>query len=220
MAAPSRNFAVIGLGTFGATVAKELSGFGDYVIGVDTNERAVAAVADLISHAVIADARDEAALREAGVADCDVALIAIGENLEANVLATINAKMLGVPTVWAKALNRTHHRILSKIGAERVIQPEEEVGLQMAQVLHNPRIRNYMSVGNGFLVVNFVVPEKLDGKSLTDLGVGSRFDLRCVGVMRGTDFIGTSAEDPELATEDKLLLLGRRADLREFAASF
>ncbi|RYH10887.1 TrkA family potassium uptake protein [Tropicimonas sp. IMCC6043] len=219
MPAPTRNFAVIGLGTFGATVAKELFRFGDYVVGLDTDERAVTAVADLVSHAVIADARDEAALREAGVGDCDVALIAIGEELEANVLATINARMLGVPTIWAKAMSRTHHLILSKIGAERVILPEEEVGLQVAQVLHNPRMRSYLSLGNGFYVVNFLVPETIDSKRLSALGFGESFELRCLGVMRGTDFIGTAVEDPELATGDKLKILGKRTELRDFAAS-
>ncbi|MFV0360958.1 potassium channel family protein, partial [Tropicimonas sp.] len=186
---------------------------------IDSSERAVLSVADLISHAVIADARDEAALREAGVGDTDVALIAIGENLEANVLATINAKMVGVPTVWAKALNRTHHRILSKLGVERVILPEEEVGLHVAQVLHNPRMRNYLSLGNGYHVVNFLVPPVLDKKRLSDLDLGGRFRVRCLGLMRGTDFLGGEAEDPLLSVEDKMMLLGRRNDLRDFAAS-
>ncbi|MFV0332974.1 MAG: potassium channel family protein [Tropicimonas sp.] len=218
MAELSRNFAVIGLGTFGATVARELARFEDYVIGIDISERPVAALADLITHAVIADARDEAALREAGVADCDVALIAIGEGLEANVLATINARMLGVPTIWAKATSRTHHRILSKIGAERVILPEEEVGLQVAQMLHNPQMRSYLSVGNGFYVVTFQVPQVHAGKRPSELGIGTKMDLRNIGVMRGTDFVGAAAEDPHLAAGDRLMLLGRRSELRKFAS--
>jgi trk system potassium uptake protein TrkA len=216
----ARSFAIIGLGTFGSTVARELARFGNYVIGIDNTERAAAALADHLTHTVIADARDEAALREAGVADCDVALIAIGEDLEANVLATINTKMLGVETIWAKAINRTHHRILSKLGAERVILPEEEVGLHVAQVLHNPRMRNYLSLGNGFHVINMLVPEELAGKNLSALKLDTRFNLRTLGVMRGTDFLGSTGEDPELACEDKLMLLGRRNDLRDFASSF
>lgn len=219
MPPPPRSFAVIGLGTFGSTVAKELARFGNYVIGIDVNERAVSALADLISYAVIADARDEGALREAGVGDCDVALIAIGEDLEANVLSTINAKMVGAETIWAKAINRTHHRILSKLGAERVILPEEEVGLHVAQVLHNPRMRNYLSMGNGFHVVNFLVPEELQDKRLADLKLNERFRVRSLGVMRGTDFLGNEVENPVLKVEDKLMLLGRRNDLRDFAAS-
>ena len=214
----ARNFAVIGLGTFGTTVAKELARFEHYVIGIDNSERPVAALADVITHAVIADARDEEALREAGVADCDVALIAIGEDLEANVLAAINARMLGVPTIWAKAISRTHHRILSKLGVERVILPEEEVGLEVAQVLNNPQLRSFLSIGNGFYVVIFQAPAALEGVRLSELGVGTKIDLRNMGVMRGTDFTGAGEEDPPLSEGDKFLLFGRRAELRKFAA--
>lgn len=219
MPSAPRTYAVIGLGSFGGTVARELARFGNFVIGIDNSERSVSALADLVSHAIIADARDEAALREAGVADCDVALIAIGEDLEANVLATINTKMLGVSTIWAKATSRTHHRILSKLGAERVILPEEEVGLHVAQMLHNPMMRNYLSMGNGYHVVNLIVPEALKDKRLTELRLEERFNLRGLGVMRGTDFIGNASEDPVLNTDDKLMLLGRRNDLRDFASS-
>ncbi|QDY68362.1 potassium channel family protein [Qingshengfaniella alkalisoli] len=219
MARKTRNFAVIGLGTFGTTVAKELTRFGNYVIGVDINERNVAAMADTLTHAVIADARDDTALREAGIGECDVVLIAIGEDLEANVLATINAKMIGVPLIWAKAVSRTHHRILNKLGADRVVQPEEEVGMHIAQMLHNPLMRDYVSLGNGFHVVNMRVPESLEGKRVSQLDLGDRFELRCLGVMRGSEFIGSDSSDCALSVDDKLLVLGNRINLREFAAS-
>lgn len=219
MAKKPRNFAVIGLGSFGGTVAKELSRFGNFVIGIDINERNVTPLADTVSHAVIADARDETALREAGVGDCDVAVIAIGEDLEANVLATINTKMLGVPVVWAKSISRTHHRILMKLGADRVVEPEEEVGMRVAQMLHNPMMRDYVSIGNGYHVVTMVVPDGLDGKTLGSLDLAGRFNLRCVGVMRGTEYIGQDGTDCALAKDDRLLLLGKRQDLRDFAAS-
>ena len=120
----SRSFAVIGLGTFGSTVASELSNFGNHVLGIDCNEQNVARLADTLSEAIIADGKDEAALKEAGLADYDVAIIAIGEDLEANILCTMNIKLIGVETIWVKALNKTHHRILSRLGADRVILPE------------------------------------------------------------------------------------------------
>lgn len=119
----SRSFAVIGLGTFGTTVASELARFGNHVLGIDTIERNVSRVAETLAEAVIADGRDEQALREAGVGNYDVAVVAIGEELEANILCSMNVKLLGVPTVWVKAMSRTHHRILTKLGADRVIQP-------------------------------------------------------------------------------------------------
>lgn len=214
-----RTFAVIGLGTFGSTVATELQRFGNYVIGIDSSETNTARLSAELSQAIILDARDETALREAGLGDCDVAIIAIGEDLEANVLAAINAKMIGVKVVWAKAISRTHHRILSKIGVDRVIHPEQDVGQHIAQVLHNPYVRDYVGLGNGFHIVNFVVSPALQGKNLASLDLSDKFDLRCLGVMRGTDYICGPDGDCVLEEDDYLILLGRRTELREFGAS-
>ena len=177
-------FAVIGLGNFGSTVASELVRFGNYVIGMDQNERAVNAQVETLSQALIVDARDEAALREAGVGDCSVALVAIGNDLESSILAAINLKTIGVKTVWAKAMSKTHHRILSKMKVDRIIHPEVEVGQHIAHVLHNPMVRDYVSLGNGFNVVNFRIPVSLEGRKLTDIPYDSKYDLRCVGAMR------------------------------------
>ncbi|MDO5757370.1 MAG: TrkA family potassium uptake protein [Rhodobacterales bacterium] len=212
-------FAVIGLGNFGGTVASELVRFGNHVIGMDINEKFVNAQAEILSQAMIADARDEAALREAGVAECHVALIAIGNDLESSILAAINVKTLGVPVVWAKAMSKTHHRILSKLRVDRIIHPEVEVGYHIAQVLHNPMVRDYVSLGNGFNVVNFRIPESLQGKTLSQIPYREKYALRCVGAMRGTEWLGCDGEDVTLQKDDLLLLLGQRANLRSFAAS-
>ncbi|MFC6489295.1 potassium channel family protein [Nitratireductor sp. GCM10026969] len=214
----NESFAVIGLGTFGATIARELARFGNHVLGIDIEEKNVSRLADEVAEAIIADGRDEEALREAGVGSYDVAVIAIGEDLEANILCTMNVKVLGVKTVWVKALSRTHHRILIKMGADRVILPEQEVGQHIAQMLHNPLVHDYVSLGNGFHVVDFRVPEDLDGKRLADVELSDKFDIRCLGLMRGSNFLAGDA-GVELATDDKLLLLGRRKDLRRFGDS-
>jgi trk system potassium uptake protein TrkA len=215
----NNTFAVIGLGTFGSTVATELANFGNRVIGIDIDEAPVSRLADTVTQALIADARDEDALREAGVGHCEVALIAIGEDLEANVLCTMNVKMLGVPCIWVKAVTKTHHRILSKIGADRVIEPEQEVGRHVAQKLHNPLIRDYLSLGNGFYIVDIRVPESLDGGKLGPLLANAYGKGRCIGAMRGTVFMPCQVEDVELQTDDKLLLLGERQELRNFSES-
>jgi trk system potassium uptake protein TrkA len=212
-----RSFVVIGLGGFGGTVAMELARFGNRVLGLDVDQTRVARHADHLTEAVIADGRDEQTLREAGVANYDVAVIAIGENLEASILCTMNAKLIGVKTVWVKALSRTHHRILVKIGADRVVQPELEIGQHIAQMLHNPLVRDYVSLGNGFHVVNMSVPERLAGRTVGGLDLGERFELRCLGLMRGTEYRDCMAPETELQAEDRLLLLGRRVNLRAFA---
>ncbi|MBT0959048.1 TrkA family potassium uptake protein [Alphaproteobacteria bacterium KMM 3653] len=214
-----RTFGVVGLGNFGATVANELQRFGNHVIGIDIAQSRVSSHADMLSHAMIVDARDDVALREAGIGDCEVGVIAIGSDLEASILAAINLKLIGVPAVWAKATTKTHHRILTKLGVDRVIHPEVEVGQHIAQVLHNPLVRDYVSLGNGYHVVNFRIPQSLEGKRLADLPHREKFNLRCTGVMRGTEFVGQDGTECELRGDDLLLLLGRRSDLRDFAAS-
>lgn len=212
-------FAIIGLGNFGSTVATELMRFGNHVIGIDIDETLVNRQVDSLTQALIVDARDEIALREAGVSECDMALIAIGSDLEASILAAINLRTLGVPTVWAKASTKTHHRILSKLKVDRVIHPEVEVGQHIAQVMHNPLVRDYVSLGNGYHVVNFRIPVTLEGKRLSEMPHRDDYNLRCIGAMRGTEYLGHDGQDCELRKDDLLILLGQRGDLRNFAAS-
>jgi trk system potassium uptake protein TrkA len=215
----NRTFGVVGLGNFGSTVATELQRFGNHVIGIDVSEARVALHANKLSQAMIVDARDDIALREAGMSDCEIGLVAMGSDLEASILAAINLKLIGVPVVWAKATTKTHHRILSKLGVDRIIHPEVEVGQHIAQVLHNPLVRDYVSLGNGYHVVNFRIPESLEGKTLDQLKHNANFDLRCLGVMRGTSFIGRDDTGCTLERDDLVILLGQRANLRSFAAS-
>jgi len=217
MSKRKRNFVVIGLGTFGRTIATELAGFGNHVLAIDHNEDNINAVLDSVSEAVIADSRDEEALRQAGVGDYDVAVVAIGDEIEASVLCTMHVKLLGVDMVWAKALSRTHHRILTKLGADRVIHPERDVGQHIAQMLHNPLVRDYLSLGNGYYIIDLRVPETLHGKTLDTLKLDEHPGLSCLGVMRGSKHIDSNESDLVLEQDDKLLLLGKRDELRDFS---
>jgi trk system potassium uptake protein TrkA len=217
MASKHRSFAIIGLGSFGATVARDLQRFGNEVIGIDINESLVSNVVDELDQALILDARDDGALREAGIDSVDAGVIAIGTDIEASVLATINLKTIGVDMIWAKATSKNHHRILSKLGVSRVIHPEREVGQHVAQVLNNPLVRDYVSLGNGQHVVNFRVPKTLQGKSLSELSYQADHALRCIGVLRGTEYIGHDDSSCTLEKDDLLLLLGSRQSLRDFA---
>lgn len=218
MAKRNRSFAVVGLGAFGSTVATELARFGNRVVGIDIDERRVSLLTSTLTSALIMDATDEAALREAGIDNYDVALVAIGSNLEASILTAMTLKLIGIETLWVKASSRTHHRILAKLGVDRVIQPEQEMGRHIAQMLNNPVLQDYVSLGNGYSVVNIVVPKRLEGRELSSLGLGTVHDLRLLGVMRGTEF-RHSTEETLLETDDKLILLGKRGELRSFGDS-
>jgi trk system potassium uptake protein TrkA len=106
---------------------------------------------------------------------------------------------------------------LSKLGVTRVIHPEKDVGEQVAQMLHNPRVRDIMSLGTGQYVVNFRVPESHAGKMTETFGDLEKHNLRCVGVLRGTEFLSHTGENADLSEDDLILLLGNRGDLRAFA---
>lgn len=209
-------FAVIGLGAFGSEVAKELTRIGNQVIGIDIDEKRVASLASILPKTVIIDTTDDGALREAGIDRYDAALVAIGDDIEASILTTMNLKLLGISPLWVKASSRTHHRILSKLGADRVILPEQEMGRHIAQMLNNPLVADYVSLGNGFSVVNIAVPERLDDTPLADLGIEDKFDLKLLGVMRGTEFHRHDASGLRLVKGDKLIVLGKRDELRRF----
>lgn len=216
MTIKQRSFVIIGLGTFGRTIALELARSGNYVLGVDIDEHAVAQVADSLAGAVIADGRDEQALHEAGVGRYDAAVVAIGEDLEANILCTMNTQRLGVETVWAKAISRTHERILTKIGAERVIQPEQEIGRHVAQMLHNPLVHDYLQLGVDLFVVQIKAHKEFHGARLGELQLDERHKLRCLGVLREEVYVGRNGDDVTIEPGDRLLLLGKGRDLRAF----
>lgn len=214
MGKQARSFVIVGLGSFGSVVAVELARFGNHVLGIDKDPRRVAELAEQLSNVVILDSTDEGALREAGVDRYDVGLVSIGNDLEGSIITAMNLRLIGVETIWAKAESRTHHRILSKIGADRIVLPELEMGRHTAQMLNNPVVHDYVSLGNGYSVVNMLIPERIKGKRLSELGISN--DVRALALMRGTEHVDIRSDDPELATNDRLLLLGKRVDLTRF----
>ena len=209
------SIAVVGLGTFGSTVARDLSNFDHHVIGIDIDEARVNALADELSNVMTADARDERALRDAGVDRCDAVVIAMGEDLEANIVGAMNAKLLGVRSVWVKSKSRVHRRILTKLGVDHVVNPEQDMGHRVAQTIHNPHVTDYMAIGRGLNVVSLTAPARLRGDRLSEIGFGRRYEIECLGVLRENRLLRMS-EDPALETGDLMLLMGRRQQLLAF----
>ncbi|MGM0429653.1 MAG: potassium channel family protein [Pseudomonadota bacterium] len=162
-------FGIIGLGRFGARTSKELLDLGHRVIGVDSDEKAVDAMADVLTHSAIADVTDEKALKELDLTNCEVVLVAIGEDLQASLLCVLHLKSLGVEEIWAKATSKSHHQILSKLGVTRIIHPEEEMGIRVAQSLNYPMVNEYMSLGHNWYCVEISLGEHLKGKTLADI---------------------------------------------------
>ncbi|MGB6007750.1 potassium channel family protein [Castellaniella sp.] len=161
-------FAVIGLGRFGSATSLELMRLGHSVLGVDADNRVVDQHAEQLTRAAIADVTDRNALAELGLDEYDVVLVAIGEDLQASLVCTVHLKSMGVGELWVKASSRAHHLILTKLGVSRVIHPEEEMGIRIAQVLSYPMVNDYIALGNGDFVVEIEASDQLDGRTLGD----------------------------------------------------
>ncbi len=215
--AQKRTFAVIGLGSFGSTIALELARFGDHVLGIDINERQVTPCLGQVNEAIIADGTDINALKEAGVASYDVVIVAIGENLEASLLCLMNLRELGINEVYVKALDKQHQRIVEALGAHEIILPEQEVGEQIAQRLHNPRIRDYIQLAKDQYLADIALPTDFKSKPLSAIELENRFGLRCLAVVRDREILAVCDGDIGLFTGDRLIITGERSAMRAFS---
>lgn len=211
-----RHFTVIGLGLFGCTVATELSRLGHDVTGIDVNPERVSKLADTLTHAAIADARDEKALRELGVHESDVVLISIGEDIEANLLAALHVKAMDKPKLWVEALNQSHHQILQKLGADQVVHPEHEMGLRLAHTMMYPEVMDYISMGNDQYIVEVHTSDRLAGKGLPELNLAEH-NLQCVMVKHTERVIFPVPEDYVFQVDDQIILLGTLSNLRKIS---
>ncbi len=212
-----RKFAVIGLGRFGSTIALELARLGNEVLGIDSDRRRVDEIADHVTYAALADGEDEKALRELDVANYDAVIVAIGENIEANVLCSLVVKGLGVKQVWAKAVSHNHHRILAKLGVNRIVQPEFEMGQRVAQALNYPMVLDYIYLGHDQYVVEVRATERIAGQTLGKLDFYGRLSLKLLLVKRDRKTLAPPPEDWLVQEDDQFLFVGALANLRLLA---
>ena len=209
-----QTFAVIGLGRFGSAMARTLTELGQDVIGIDSNEERVQRHADIIRSAVQLDANDERALRAVGVQDVDVAIISIGENIEASLLAVMLVKDLGVPRVIAKAVTTLHGRILERIGVNRVIFPEREMAIRVAHSLVVANVLDYIELSRDFSIIEMPAPGEFAGKSLKELQLRNKFGLTLIAIKRKPEGGGAEVTnvaptaDDQIQAGDVLALLG------------
>jgi trk system potassium uptake protein TrkA len=207
-------YTVVGLGVFGSTIALELSRLGNDVIGIDLNPSLVSDIADRITQAVIADARDEKVLRDLGVHECDGVVIAIGEDIEANILATLIVKSMPKPKVWAKALNPNHHKILEKLGSDHIVHPEHEMGLRLARSMVYPEVMDYISLGHDQFTVEVRASERLAGQNMDALHLEEN-DLRCLLIKHLNEVMLPPPRQYTFELNDKILLFGTLGNLRK-----
>jgi trk system potassium uptake protein TrkA len=214
----NKQFLVIGLGRFGHALATTLYEQGHDVVAIDASEERVERIADQVTHAAIADACDEEALRRLGVANFDRVIVAIGSDFQASVIATVTSKQLGAKAVTCKATNATMASVLSKVGADEVVRPEHDMGVRLAKQLATPSIVDAFQLGAEHEVIEIEAPPKLTG-SLLELKLRNRFGVQVIAVNRSDGLIVSPGPNFEVRRGDRLVLIGSTdqiAELRSF----
>ncbi|EPG37728.1 potassium channel family protein [Acinetobacter colistiniresistens] len=212
-------FAVIGLGSFGATVALELTKLNHDVIGIDTLKRNVENLADRITHAVIADATDEHVLEELNIQNCDAVVVAIGEDIEASILCVLNLKNLGVEKILVKAKTKAHHTILSHLNISKIIHPEEDMGVRVAQALNYPMVSRYMALDDDHYIVKVPVNENLNQVNLSGI-LKQEPNIKLLLLKRDQQILYETDANFTLKTDDVLILEGSLSHLRKLSGCF
>ncbi len=202
-------FAIIGMGRFGAATSLELMRLGHSVLAVDADDRVINQHADQLTRTAIADVTDRNALAELGLPEYDVVLVAIGEDLQASLVCTVHLKALGVKNLWVKASSRAHHLILAKLGVSRIIHPEDEMGIRIAQTLSYPMVNDYIALGTGEFVVEIEASEQLNGRTLGDaLTTDPPGAIQALLVKRKGESTVHPSDQFILRTRDTLILFG------------
>lgn len=179
-----KQFVVIGAGRFGSAVAVTLAQKGKQVMVIDKDEQIVQRMSEIVTQAIQADVTDPDSLADLDLGEMDVAVVAIGGNLEASILTTLQLKEMGVKTVVAKAKTNADKKILSRIGADRIVFPERDMGIRVANSLISPTIFDYIQVAPGFGIVETRVPGAIQGQSLSESNIRSRFGVDIVAILR------------------------------------
>lgn len=210
-----KQFVVIGCGRFGASVATSLYSLGHDVLAIDKDGEKVQEISELVTHSVQADAIDENTLRTLGIRNFDVAVISIGTDIQASIMGTLIAKELGVETVIAKAQSDLHGKVLRKIGADRVVYPEREMGSRVAHNLVASNILDYIELAQDYSIVEIAPLKSWEGKALIDLRLPTKYGINIMAIKHGKDInISPYAEDI-IKEGDVLIVIGNNEDLRK-----
>lgn len=207
---------VIGLGRFGTALALELNQSGTEVLAIDNQPAVVQRLAGSLTRVVAVDSTDIDALREVGVADFERAVVAIGVDQQSSILTTALLSDLGVTDIWAKALNAQHAKILERVGARHIFQPEQEMGERVAHLLSG-RMQDYLEVGKDWALVKTAPPRFLVGVPLGESKLRARYQVTVVSVKpEGQDAFTYADNTTTLRYGDQILVVGKVRAIERF----
>lgn len=206
---------VIGLGRFGSEVARELCHLGCEVLAIDVSSDLVSQIANDVTHAVVADGQDKEVLRALGAREFECGVIAIGDDLAASVLVTMNLKELGVSQVICKAYDETHRRVLEKLGADRVVIPEHEQADRLARSLSSHNVLDYIELSEEYGIIEVPAPASWKGKSLKELNVRAALGVNILAIRRGGQINVSPGADFAFGDQDIVVVLGDSVALKK-----
>ena len=209
-----KSFIVIGLGRFGSEAARGLSAQGCEVLAIDNSPELVQQLGDVVTQAVVGDARDKEVLRALDAKSFDCGIVAIGDSLADSVLATMNLKELGVPYIVSKAHDETHRQVLLKLGADRVVIPEKENALRLAKSLGNVNVLDYIELSEDYGIIEITAPASWQEKSLVELNVRAKLGLNIIAVKRLGDITVSPGADFRVVKDDVIVVLGNSDALK------
>ena len=203
-----KSYIVIGLGKFGTEAAKRLCEYGCEVLAIDRNPELVQPISNLVTQAVVGDARDKEVLKALGVRNFDCAVIAIGEDLAASVLTVMNLQELEVPYIVCKAHDDTHRHVLERLGVQRVMIPEKEQAQRLARSLHSHNVLEYIELSEEFGILEVPAPKSWVGKTLKDLNIRAKLGVNVIAVETGSKTLVSPPADYRVLKEDVMVVLG------------
>lgn len=212
--AKRKQYVVLGLGRFGLSVARTLSENGFDVLAAGNDPEAVQVASEFVTHAVCIDVTDDFSMKALGIGNFDVAIVAIGHHLEASVMATLQAKEMGIPFVVAKAQDDAHKRILEKIGADRVIFPEREMGMRIANNLMYGNFFEFMELSNEVGIAEFEPIREWVGKTLAQSEIRAKYDLNVVAIRHNGKIDASLKPNREIMESDILIVMGENRQIQ------
>jgi trk system potassium uptake protein len=213
-----KQYAVIGLGRFGSSVATTLFDEGHEVLAIDIKEENVQHYKDCVTHAVIGDSTDEQTLKALGIRNFDTAIVSIGDDLQASILTVLLLKEIGVANVVAKAINKSHGQVLQKVGADKVIFPEKDMGERVAhQLMAAPNVLNFIELSYDYSIEEIKVPDSMSGQNLRKLNLRAIYNINVIAIKSQSRIDISPNPEKLLKTDDVLMVLGENDDLKKFS---
>lgn len=211
----NKQFVVIGLGRFGMSVATTLAEAGYEVMAVDSNEEVIQEISSIVTHAVQADATDLDTLNSLGIRNFDVAVVAIGRDIQSSIMVTLLLKEIGLKYVVAKASSDLHHKVLEKLGADRIISPEHDMGVRIATNLMSGNIVEHIQLSPEYSIVEIGVLPEWNGKTIKELNMRAKYGINTIAIERNHEITITPGPDFLLHQKDILVVVGANEKIQE-----